>query len=204
MTRDVVESALRRLPDVLYVGFSEHAGKVVVQVLPSEGADVGALRRRVLQLCDARLGVPHVVDVGDAERPARVRLLGVEQSGAGDDGYGGDDGVGEVVVHLAYGEQCQSGISSGSGPPAAAEATFAALSKLGAPVPFWIEAAATFEHDRTEGVMVVLGSDSDGPRFGVAAGRDPVQAGARATLHALNRYLATQSAIAAPTGSSGG
>lgn len=196
MTRELVESALRRLPDVLYVDFSEHAGTLVVQVLPLEGSDVGALRRRVVRLCDARLGVPHVVDVGDAERPARVRLLGVEQSGAGDDG--------EVVVHLAYGEQCQSGTSSGSGPPAAAEATFAALSKLGAPVPFRIEAAATFEHDRAEGVMVVLGSDGDGARFGVAAGRDPVQAGARATLHALNRDLATQSAVAAPTGSSAG
>ena len=181
MTREVVESSLRRLRDVLYVGFTERGASVVVQVVPAEGSDVAALRRDVLQICEAHLDVPFTLDLGGADRPARVRLLGVDRTDSA-----------EVVVHLAYHGLCQSGRRAGSNPPsAAAEATFAALSQLGAPVPFRVEAAATFEHGVGEGVMVVLNSDADGPLFGVAAGPDPAHAGARATLHALNRYLAT-------------
>lgn len=184
MSGGLLESALRRLPDVVYVGFSELESSVTVQVLAAAGADVDTLRKEVVQLCEAHLGIPFVIDLGDEKRPARVRLLQVEVTEGN-----------EVVVQLGYGGICQSGRVAGSDPSAAVEATFAALSNLGAPVPFRVEAAATFEHAVGEGVMVVLGSEADGPRFGVASGRDPVQAGARAALHALNRYLATRALV---------
>ena len=64
-------------------------------------------------------------------------------------------------------------------------------------MPFRVEAAALFEHQVGEGVMIVLGSDDESPRYGVAGGADAVHAGARATLHALNRYLSTQTLRAA-------
>ena len=63
---------------------------------------------------------------------------------------------------------------------------------LGADVPFQVEAAALFEHVLGEGVMLVFGSEHAGQRYGVAAGASVEQAAVRATLHALNRYLATQ------------
>ena len=188
MSRETLESALRRLPEVLYVGFEQLDSSVTVQVLPVEDADREALKKDVQQLCEAHLCGRFVVDVGGEARPARVRLLDVEVT----------DGD-EVVVQLGYGGLCQSGRSAGAAPSAAVEATVDALSKLGTPVPFRMEAAALFEHAVGEGVMVVLGSDGEGPRFGVASGRDPAQAGARATLHALNRYLATQAAAAPPS-----
>lgn len=182
--REALERALRRLPGIVYVGFTELASSVVVQVIPAEGADLDGLRKEVVQLCEGHLGTPFVIDLDDAARPARVRLLDVEVTA--------ED---EVVVQLGYGGLCQSGRSAGSDPSAAVEATFAALTNLGAPVPFHIEAAATFEHAVGDGVMVVLGSEGEGPRFGVASGRDPAQAGARAALHALNRYLATRAVV---------
>ena len=186
MRLDALETELRRLRDVLFVGFRPLEETVVVQTLAVPGTDLEELRRDVLQLCEAHLGVPFVIDLGDAERPSRVRLLHVEV-----------DPQDDVIVHLGYGGLCQSGRSNGGDPPAAAQATFEALSNLGAPVPFHVEAAATFEHPVGEGVMVVLGSDGQGPRFGVASGASPVQAAARATLHALNRYLSTQSLVVA-------
>ena len=46
--------------------------------------------------------------------------------------------------------------------------------------------------DVGEGVMLVFDSPSAGERYGVASGDNVEQAAARATLHALNRYLAAQ------------
>ena len=188
MSCESLEAALRRLPEVVYVGFKELEASVLVQVLPAEATDLDALRKQVLELCDVHVGVPCTIDLGDPTRATRVRLLDVEATGAD-----------EVVVQLGFGGRCQTGRAAGSDVAAAVEATFAALAKLGAPIPFHVEAAAIFEHPVGEGVMVVLASEDEGPRYGVASGRDHAQAGARAALHALNRYLATQALVAAPT-----
>lgn len=182
---DRLELELRRLPDVHFVGFGEHAGTTVVQVLAASTSDADALRRDCRHLCEAHLERGFVLELPQSGRPARIRLLEVETPREE-----------EVVVHLGFNGVYTSGRSQGSDPAAAAEATFEALSELGAVVPFRVEAAARFEHEVGEGVMIVLGSE-DGPRYGVAGGKDPVQAGARATLHALNRYLSTQTLRAA-------
>ena len=187
MSREALESALRRRSDVVYVGFTELDSALTVQVLPVDGTDHDALRKDVQLLCEAHLCGRFVLDLGGDKRPERVRLLGVEVT-PGD----------EVVVQLGFGGLCQTGRSTGAAPAAAVEATVEALSMLGTPVPFQMEAAALFEHAVGDGVMVVLASEDEGPRFGVASGADPALAGARATLHALNRYLATQAAVAAP------
>ena len=74
-----------------------------------------------------------------------------------------------------------------------AQATLGALAELGAPVPFYV---ASCERARTvpcEPVVVVL-APCDGAgaseRVGVASGDDDLETASRATLAALNRYLA--------------
>ena len=183
---DRLELALRRLPDVQYVGFGDHASTLVVQVLAASPADVEQLRRDCRHLCEANLDQGFVLELPQAGRPARIRLLDVEKPRPD-----------EVVVHLGFNGVYTSGRSRGNDPAAAAEATFEALTELGADVPFRVEAAALFQHAVGEGVMIVLGGGDEPPRYGVAGGSDVVQAGARATLHALNRYLSTQTLRAA-------
>jgi hypothetical protein len=185
-TLNRLELELRRLPDVTFVGFADRGRAVVVQVQAAATADVDDLRRTTELHCESHLDRPFVVELAGSSRPSRIRLVDVESSR--------DD---EVVVHLGFDGVYTSGRSRGSDPTAAAEATFEALQELGATVPFRLEAAALFEHVVGEGVMVVLGSDAAGPRYGVAGGTNAVQAAARATLHALNRYLSTQPFLAA-------
>lgn len=182
---DALELALRRLPHVEYVGLRDQAGTQVVQVLTSTAADVDALRRDCQHLCESHLDGAFVLELPQSGRPSRIRLLDVERPGPD-----------EVVVHLGFNGRCTSGRARGGDPAAAAEATFEALTGLGADVPFHVEAAAVFEHHVGDGVMIVL-SDGQSPRYGVAGGSDAVNAGARATLHALNRYLSTQTLRAA-------
>lgn len=186
-TLDRLEMALRRLPHITYVGYGEHDDTLVVQVLADRDADGEAVRWESERLCEAHLDRRFVVESAGPRRPARIRLLDVE--------VGNEDGV---VVYLGFDGICTAGRSDGADhPTAAAAATFEALEGFGAAVPFRVDAAALFEHDAGDGVMVVLGSDKVGPRYGVAAGSNVAQAGARATLHALNRYLATQPLFAA-------
>ena len=181
-----LELELRRLPGVVFVGFADQGSTTVVQVQAAATADAEKVRRTAELHCESQLDRPFVLELAGASRPSRIRLVDVESSR--------DD---EVVVHLGYDGTYTSGRSMGHDPAAAAEATFEALEGLGALVPFRLEAAALFEHVVGEGVMVVLGSDDAGPRYGVAGGSDALHAAARATLHALNRYLSTQPFLAA-------
>ena len=189
---DLLELELRRLPHVAFVGFTDRPDTLVVQVLALANPDPGALRHQAERACRAHLDRPFVVEIAGGTRPSRIRLLEVQLVPA--DGAAADsaaDAV-EVEVRLGYEGMCTVGRARGADPTAAASATFEALQALGADVPFEVEAAALFEHVLGEGVMVVLGSQHSGQRYGVAAGASVEQAAVRATLHALNRYLATQ------------
>jgi hypothetical protein len=186
---DLLELELRRLPDVAFVGFHEREDALVVQVLALTSRDAGTLRAQVGRACQAHLDRPFVVEITGATRPTRIRLLDVHLVHHEPDV--------EVEVHLGYEGVQTVGRASGGDPTAAAAATFEALQRLGANVPFRVEAAALFEHVLGEGVMLVLASEQSGQRYGVAAGATVEQAAARATLHALNRYLSTQTLPAA-------
>jgi hypothetical protein len=177
---DVLELELRRLPSVAFVGLQERADVLVVQVLSLANADPDALRAASERICRSHLDRPFAVELAGGSRPSRIRLLDVSVL---------DD---EVEVHLGYEGVHTVGRAKGFDPTAAASATFEALQRLGAKVPFEVEAAALFEHVLGEGVMLVLGSESAGERYGVAAAPNVPQAAVRATLHALNRYLSTQ------------
>ncbi len=188
---DLLELELRRLPDVAFVGFHERDDATVVQVLALASPDPGLLRVQAERACRAHLDRAFVVEIAGGTRPSRIRLLEV-QLVAGPALATGEPEPVAVEVRLGYeGVEC-TGRAVGSDPTAAAAATFDALQRLGAQVPFRVEAAALFEHVLGEGVMLVFASDQSGPRYGVAAGVSVEQAAARATLHALNRFLATQ------------
>jgi len=182
---DVLELELRRLPDVAFVGILERADAVVVQVLALANADPSGLRVAAERICKSHLEGPFVVEIAGGSRPSRVRLLDVHVRA-------GVEGRDEVEVHLGYEGIRTVGRGKAGDPTGAASATFEALQRMGAELPFRVEAAALFEHVLGEGVMLVFASDDEGERYGVAAGVNVEQAAVRATLHAFNRYLATQ------------
>jgi hypothetical protein len=182
---DLLELELRRLPQVAFVGFQDRPDTLLVQVLALGNPDPTVLRSAAERACRAHLDRPFVVEIAGGTRPSRIRLLDVQLRRDVDDDV-------EVEVHLGYEGVHTVGRARGGDPTAAAVATFEALQRLGAKVPFQVEAAALFEHVLGEGVMLVLGSEHAGQRYGVAAGASVEQAAVRATLHALNRYLATQ------------
>ena len=184
MSLDALELELRRLPNVAYVGTLESAGTLVVQLLLLGSPDAGEVRMRAEQLCRVHLDVPFAVEIAGGSRPARVQVVNVEV-GVGDDRA-------RVRVELSFEGHRTVGESATADPTGAANATFEALRGLGAAVPFDVEAAALFEHSLGDGVVVILGSQEAGGRYGVAAGPTVEQAAVRATLHALNRYLAAQ------------
>ena len=182
---DLLELELRRLPHVAFVGFQERSDALLVQVVALANPDPTLLRSAAERACRAHLDRAFVVELAGGTRPSRIRLLDVQLRRDVDDDV-------EVEVHLGYEGVHTVGRARGGDPTAAAVATFEALQRLGAKVPFQVEAAALFEHVLGEGVMLVLGSEQSGQRYGVAAGASIEQAAVRATLHALNRYLATQ------------
>lgn len=182
---DLLELELRRLPHVAFVAFTDRGDTVVVQVLALASPDPTTLRAQAERACRAHLDGPFIVEIAGGSRPSRIRLLDVQLRQDRDNDV-------EVEVHLGFEGVHTVGRAPGGDPTAAAKATFEALQRLGATVPFEVEAAALFEHVLGEGVMLVLGSEQAGQRYGVAAGPSVEQAAVRATLHALNRYLATQ------------
>ena len=177
-----LELELRRQRGVVYVGFKPREDALVVQVMAGVNADMDALRIRVETICASHVEGPVVVEMAGGSRPSRIRLLDVYEC----------EDENEIEVHLAYENLRTIGRARAGDPTEAAAATFEALERLGARVPFKVEAAALFEHEVGDGVMLVLGSPSVGNRYGVASAPTVEQAAVRATLHALNRYLATQ------------
>ena len=182
---DALELELRRLANVSYVGFLDRPDALVVQVLALGSPDPAALRTSAERVCRAHLDRPFHVEIAGGTRRTRIRILDVRTEDQ-------EDETPEVEVHLGYEGVRTIGRARAGDPQAAAAATFEALKRMGARVPFHVEAAALFEHALGEGVMLVLGSQTAGERYGVAAADSVELAAVRATLHALNRYLSTQ------------
>ena len=185
---DTLELELRRLPGVLGVGYSDEGDTVVVHVLaevPSAGPT--ELRRQVSQRARVHLDKPLVIELedlagkGPVRRPTRVRLEGVRVDGFSQ----------ELDVHLGLGARRVVGRGHAGSPADAAAATLDALAELGATLPFRIDAAtAALRHSPDHAVVVVLEPDSRSSKlYGVARAPSMEEAAARATLHALNRYL---------------
>jgi hypothetical protein len=193
-TLDALELELRRIPGVLGVGFTDEGESLVVHVL-SDVAPAASpeLRRQVSLWTRANLDRPVVIEVEDLEPPAvapkrgRVRLETVRVDGFSQ----------SLDVHLLLGNRRAVGRAEAGSPREAAAATLEALDRLGANLPFRIDAAtATLRNGPDHAVVVVLEPGSrDHKLYGVARAPSMEEAAARATLHALNRYLSKETAF---------
>lgn len=115
-----------------------------------------------------------------------------------------DADTGTAQVDLAHGTARATGRATAGPLVGGAQATLAALEGLGLNVPYYLLSAERAAGITGEPVVVVLaprrpdGERSPGlgrrllDRIGVAEGVEPVEAASRATLGALNRYLAKQ------------
>jgi hypothetical protein len=185
---DDLELELRRLPGVLGIGFSQEDGVVIVHVQAVAPHGLAALRRKIVQRARAFVDRTLVIDIQEASasKPSdrgRVKLVGVRVQ----------EFTQDLEVHLAHQGVHTIGRATAGSPHDAVDATLQALYDLGADLPFQkIEAAsAPVDDDSHQAVIVILEPEDDarGTRYGVARGETMEEAAARATLHALNRYL---------------
>lgn len=191
---DSLELELRRIPGVVGIGFSDEGGVVVVHILADESVlRSGELRRQVTQQARAHVDRPLVIEMEDVEAPApavergRVRLEGVVV----------DSFSKALDVHVAFGSRRSVGRGEAGSPRDAAATTMHALDRLGAHLPFRIDAATAALRTGPDHAVVVVLDPMDGGHklYGVARAPTAEEAAARATLHALNRYLSRESAF---------
>jgi hypothetical protein len=192
---DRLELELRKLPDVLAVGFegptegstiSEDA-LITVHLFVTEGASHDAVEQQALDLGRIHMDRPLRIAIAPesptarthaSSGPRRVQLLDVSLT---------PDGTG-VQVELAFETQHVTGNGTSSALAGAVDATLEGLRELGWLVPFSTSSAARLTIGGTAAVLVHL-TGGAGDRFGVAAAPLPQRAAAKAVLHALNRWL---------------
>jgi hypothetical protein len=205
---DAFELQLRKLDGVIAVGFGGSPEERVVHVTVNDPGTADAVRADADELARLYLGAPVWILVAtpdDAEAPAprrpsgrRPRLdldeeLRVDVVTAGPGlhrvelaGVRRQDGR-TVEVVLAYGDR-RSGAFAEATAAGAASATIHALRDLGFRAPFDVTAAIRLGVGITGAVAVFL-RGTDGERLGMARSPATEEAAAKATLHALNRYL---------------
>jgi hypothetical protein len=191
---DQLELELRRLPGVSGVGFSDEEDILVVHVHADvrKAGGQSELRHQVVQhartMIDGAMAV-EVRDAGESVSAAdrgRVQLVSVRV----------ERFTQEMEVHLSHRGHHTVGRATAGSPESAVGATLQALTQLGADLPFRVEAAAAPLNGEHQAVIVILDADDDqGTRYGVARGATIEEAAARATLHALNRYLSRLPAL---------
>lgn len=101
----------------------------------------------------------------------------------------------EIEVHLTFDSHRAIGRAEANhGLVAAAEATLDALEQLAPAVALDASWARTLESSTGEGFLVAveINDEDDETMHGIASGASPVEAAARATLHAANRVFARE------------
>ena len=197
---DAFELQLRKLEGVIAVGFGGSPDEPVVHVTVADAGTAEVVRADADELARLYLGGPVwilVATPGDGEPPAPRRPSGrrpaVDVATAGRGlhrvhlaGVRRQDGR-TVEVLLAYGDR-RSGAFAEATAAGAASATIQALRDLGFRAPFDVAAAIRLGVGITGAVAVLL-RGTDGERLGMARSPATEEAAAKATLHALNRYL---------------
>lgn len=203
---DTLELELRKIDGVTGVGIASEGDRLLVDVLVAGGMQppIG-LRAMAEERCRVHTNRPFVVSINGLPGPeAGLVPSRSETGGAASEakrrssrvridairlwaGPGESDGV-EVVLVMqgrygaGHGRRDVAGVAS---------ATIAALRALRIEIPFEVRAseAALPEGDAHAVVVLLEGTDSGARLYGVARARHREDAAARATLHALNRWL---------------
>ncbi|MGH9105540.1 MAG: hypothetical protein ACRDZX_06820 [Acidimicrobiales bacterium] len=188
--KDALELELRQVPGVSFVSFSDDGGDAgFIELVVSGGAEHDKVRDEAARCVVNHLEGPADIRVygppGEEPPPAppvgtRVKLTLVLPS----------DGGAAIEVQLSRGPQrCASRAVAGD-TTAVGRAVIEALRGLGASVPFDVVGFHALPSDWGAGLLAVLRDAATGElRRGVATGRAPADAAARAVLAALNRSL---------------
>lgn len=194
---DRLELELRKLPDVLAVGFEgptegsaiTEDAVITVHLFVTEEASHDAVEQQALDI--GRIHMDRALRIAIApDHPAvraaataaparrRVELHDVSLT---------PDGL-NVEVEMSFEATRVTGTGTAAALTGAVDATLNALRELGWLVPFSISSAARLTVGGTAAVLVHL-TGTPGDRFGVGAAPLAQRAAAKATLHALNRWL---------------
>ncbi|HTV11717.1 MAG TPA: hypothetical protein VME20_07625 [Acidimicrobiales bacterium] len=186
--KDALELELRQLPGVSFVSFFEEGGTSYIELVVAEGAEHARVREEA-----ARCVVNHL------EAPADIRVMGVPSEVQVDQPSGNrvvlvvvlpSDGGAAIEVQLSrsgrqYASQAVAGDTAAVG-----RAVLDALRGLDVYVPYEVVGLHALPSEWGAGLLAVLRDTNTGQlRRGVAGGRAPADAAARAVLNALNRSL---------------
>jgi hypothetical protein len=207
---DRLELELRKLPDVVAIGFEGPAvdsavvddAILTVHVLVTNPEARTAVEAQALDLGRLHLGRPLrilVAPEGDAPSAdaAATVAVGAPAGAAGIASLPSRvrlvsvnlvEAGRAVEVTLGHGEVRAVGRGASGSPSGASGATLAALRQLGWSVPFDVASGVRLAVGATGAVLVYL-TGADGERLGVSIGETAEQAAVKATLQALNRWL---------------
>ncbi|HTW10998.1 MAG TPA: hypothetical protein VME46_26090 [Acidimicrobiales bacterium] len=186
--KDALELELRQLPGVCFVSFADEEGTNFIELVVSAETEHAKVREEAARCVVNYLETPAEIRVFGPppeqpltpSRASRVRLLLVLPS----------DGGASIEVQLSRGAQRSTAKAAAGDTTAVGRAVLDALRGLGVHSPYDIVGFHALPSDWGAGVLAVLRDASSGElRRGVATGRAPADAAARAVLDALNRSL---------------
>ncbi|HUB72278.1 MAG TPA: hypothetical protein VL984_17790 [Acidimicrobiales bacterium] len=185
---DALELELRQLAGVSFVSFAETEGISYIELVVSEGTDHAKVREEAARSAVNHLETPAEIRVfgppplerAEPSSEGRIRLLVVLPS----------DGGASIEVQLSRGAQRSASKAVAGDTAAVGRAVLEALRGLGIVLPFEVVSFHALPSDWGAGLLAVLRENTTGQlRRGVASGRSPADAAARAVLNALNRSL---------------
>ncbi len=186
-TKDALELELRQLPGVWFVSFTEDEGNTVIELAVRPGTEQAKVRDEAARSAANHLDGPAEIRVLQppreqllSPRGERVRLVLVLPS----------DGGASIEVQLARGPQHYASRALAGDTTSVGRAVIEALRGVGAHAPFDVVGFHALPSDWGAGLLAVLRDTTTGElRRGVASGRAPADAAARAVLDAVNRSI---------------
>ena len=186
-TKDALELELRQLPGVWFVSFTEDEGTTVIELAVRPGTEQAKVRDEAARSAANHLDGPAEIRVLQppreqllSPRGERVRLVLVLPS----------DGGASIEVQLARGPQHYASRALAGDTTSVGRAVIEALRGVGAHAPFDVVGFHALPSDWGGGLLAVLRDTTTGElRRGVASGRAPADAAARAVLDAVNRSI---------------
>jgi hypothetical protein len=192
--RDALELELRQVPGVSFVSFSDDGLPRYIELVVRAGTEHERVREEAARCVVNHLEGPTDIRVLDSPVPRaepapvpepggpqpRVQLTLVLPS----------DGGASIEVQLSRSGVRSSSRALAGDTAAVGRAVIDALRGLGAEAPYELIGFHALPSDWGAGVLAVLRDTSTGElRRGIASGRAPADAAARAVLDALNRFL---------------